>query len=203
MEDKKRGAERTQRARQRTANAGWGPARCGDRILRDDLVAGQPGYEYCDDGSNRVPFDGCDAACEPTETEPNNSFNAGDAIAHGLIHGQLTDGDTDYFGFHLGCGVGQGEACPPGLLVTWSFDVTFARRGREQCPVALCVVRNGACPRLMDPNPIDPNPCFPLVAIPGGFRWTYQGNVGGDYAFGLISTVADTFTYRLTVTDDH
>ncbi|MEZ4470217.1 MAG: DUF4215 domain-containing protein [bacterium] len=180
------------------------PARCGDRILRDDLSVGQPGYEYCDDGGGRVEFDGCNASCEPTETEPNNAFNAGDVMSRELIVGQFTQGDTDYYAFHLGCGVGQGEACPPGLALTWTFEVNLIRRGgREECPVNLCIVRNNACPRLMDPSPVNPNPCFPLVAIPGGFRWTYQGAVGGDYAFGLSSAVADTFTYRLTVTDNH
>ena len=179
------------------------PARCGDRILRDDLSVGDVGYEYCDDGSNRVPYDGCNATCEPTETEPNNAFNAGDAMTHDFILGQLTDSDTDYFGFHLDCGVGQGEACPQGLQTTWTFEISYARRGRDVCPINLCVVRNNACPRLMDPNPVNPNPCFPLVAIPGGFRWTYQGNVGGDYAFGVSSTVADTFNYRIQVTENH
>lgn len=178
-------------------------ARCGDRIVRDDLTPGQAGFEYCDDGAaGRVPYDGC-LACEPTESEPNNQFNAGDVMTHGFIKGQLPEADADYFQFTLGCGVGQGELCPEGLALTWTFDLEFNRRGNDACPVNLCIVRNGACPRLFDPNPVNPNPCFPLNRTATGWRWTYGGNVGGAYAFGISSTVADTITYTLRVTDNH
>ena len=33
-------------------------ARCGDGVRRQDVEAGQPGYEACDDG-NAIPTDAC------------------------------------------------------------------------------------------------------------------------------------------------
>jgi cysteine-rich repeat protein len=36
---------------------------CGDRVLRQDLRVGDPGFEECDDGNNRAG-DGCSPTCQ-------------------------------------------------------------------------------------------------------------------------------------------
>ena len=38
-------------------------ARCGDRVVREDIDPGQPGHEACDDG-NQDAGDGCSGTCQ-------------------------------------------------------------------------------------------------------------------------------------------
>ena len=107
-------------------------AECGDGITRTDLAFGEDGYESCDDGNDDDFSDGCNSACIPTETEPNDLTENANEMADRIVAGVMErrpdaqlEHNYDYYRFNLNCGVVRGEQCPIGREVKWLFKSTL------------------------------------------------------------------------------
>jgi cysteine-rich repeat protein len=114
---------------------------CGDGVTDSD--------EGCDDGGT-WGGDGCDPACAvedgPLESEPNDAWDAGQALSSDSITGSLTGGDVDCYTLS----VAECHTLAAAQTGTCTGDVVLALHDPDGAQVAASALSDDGC-AILDP----------------------------------------------------